>query len=790
MTHRNWYRLAVAVALAAALASCYTLPGAPKKKQSDLAATAAASAALHEAIYEFVQGTLYTHPHVATRVGMHTYRLPKGEEVDLDRELPNYSTDLIDARVETLEALLERVERKIPEAALSPNDLADRRLLAAAIRAELYDWKQLELHRRDPLLHARALAEALYYPLIVPYAPEEERIADVLGRLHWAPAYLERAARMIESASEPAAAAAVEVNRFTVALVRTELDARIPKGNGELRATYDGMKGPVLEALDGFQRFLEKDLGGKKITWRLGKERTAERFARAFHGAAATPDEALEAAEAALTGLRREIYDLALPAYCEVSEKDRENCGPTKAELAAVARAEQDRLRKEEEQKKKAAEEEKRREEEERKQAAEEEKRQKEAEKKAAEETKKAAEEDKAKKKKDISNPYADPPKKEPEKKSPSGVTNPYGFYRLPAAEDTAGAKLAGQDDAAAGSKAKKSEPKAKKSVPAAKKDEPEAKKSEPAAKPDEPTAAMLERVVAFVFEQLRKPETGEGGAVGRLKDRLPAVAEDAVRRGVLDTAAVEGLEVADAPALLVALHCPLHLVPQPVFQPVQGARLFAPDGDKDGLAVTRTFAVAAALGAPGRYAALRRVVSLEPETRRALRVLHGDPAWLAGFGLYAAEQLARAGDEAEGAALPRDLLATLAEVIRAAVELSAAVRMHTGDLSEKDAAAELIARAGLDRSLAEQRVRRIQLAPLEAAAGFLGWRAWDAAGAAAKDRSAFHARALGFGPVPLPDLPALLAAADPDAAPDYEGPPPAEPEPEGKRRVSILDAL
>ncbi len=799
MKPATWIRLSldgqgttesVSSAVTAAVVSCYTLPSARKKKV-DFAATAAASAELHDVIYGFVQETLYTYPHLATRAGMHTYRLPSGEDADLDRELPNYSTDLVDARIESLEATMERLENKVPEAALSPNDLSDRHLLIAAARLELLDWKDLEIHRRDPLLHARSLAEALYYPLVVAYAPEEERLADVLGRLHWAPAYLERAARMIESTSEPLAAAAVEVNRFTISLVRDELDARIPK-DGELRTAYEGMKGPVLEALDGFQRFLEKDVDTKKkVTWRLGRKRYEERFSLAFHGAM-TVTEAREAADEAVATLGRELFALAKPAYCEANEKDREICGPTRAELAAAARAEQERLRKEEEKKKRAAAEERKRQqqeerkaaaeerkqqEEEKKQAAAEERKRQEEEKRKAADEKKKEEEEKAKKKKDIPNPYADPPKKE-EKKSPGGVLNPYGWYRLPEPIESAGAKLAGQDDTTA------EESQEKKSAKTAKKDEPAPKK-------DEPTAAMVARVVAFVFDLLRKPDPGgEASDVARLENGISTAAGLASQRGVLDTASADGLSVEEAPALFAAMNRPLLLVPQPVFQPVQGARLFVVNTDRTGLAATRTFAVAAAMGSPGRFEALRRAVEIEPETRRALRVLHGDSAWLSGWGLYAAERLARAEADAAGEGTPRALLEALAEVVRAAVELSVDIRMHTGDLSEKDATAELISRAGLESSVAEQRVRWLVTAPLEAEAAFVGYRAWSRAGTAAGDRATFHARALALGPVPTPDLEPLLATADPDATPDYEGPAPAEPEPEGKRHVSVLDAL
>ena len=170
--------------LAAALAAtaCYTVRVMDRKER--LSATESATKELRAIVFEYTQEMFYAFPHVATRLGVHRHKLPNDEVVRLDRELPNFSEEVVAARVEAVGSYLIRLDRKVPIVALSLNDRADRRLVEDAMKAELAMWEDRQEHTQNPLFHAAALAESLYYPLVVDYAPEKDRLSDVLARNH------------------------------------------------------------------------------------------------------------------------------------------------------------------------------------------------------------------------------------------------------------------------------------------------------------------------------------------------------------------------------------------------------------------------------------------------------------------------------------------------------------------------------------------------------------------------------------------------------------------------------
>ena len=97
-----------ALAAALFLVSCYTVRVAEKKER--LSATESASKVLHEVIFEYTQQTLYTFPHLATRTGVHRHQLQNGEIIRLDRELPNFSEDIVAARTDSIKAYLEKLD--------------------------------------------------------------------------------------------------------------------------------------------------------------------------------------------------------------------------------------------------------------------------------------------------------------------------------------------------------------------------------------------------------------------------------------------------------------------------------------------------------------------------------------------------------------------------------------------------------------------------------------------------------------------------------------------------------
>ncbi len=736
-------RRSVPLALAASLlaSACYTLKAEKGKKES---ASRQASTELHGTIYDYVEETLYTYPERATLAGMHVYELPNGEKVGLDRELPNYSAELVAARVEKLESYLERLDAKAPAAALSANDRADRKLLVDGIEAELQLFRELESHTDNPLVHVLSLARAIHGPLALEYASEEKRLSDLLGRLNWIPAYVERAIKTVTKSSDVLTEAAAEINAVTLAMVRSELASRVKKKD-ELAAGYDGMKKPVLDALEKLQAFLEKDLPKRpKRTWRLGRDRYVELCETALH-ASFDPDELESAVEREIDRLRREMFRLAKPFYCEHNEEDRDVCGPTPAEIAAAKKAEEERRKKEQEERARAEEERRKKEQEERK--------------------------EKEKEKEKIDNPYETPSKEDEKKDEKEGVVNPYALRIAPDSIGAAGAKLAGDED----------------------QDEEDVETEKAAAPEDggdeEADDAVVERVVAFALERLgREKPIDPAEIVDELESRFQSLPEQAERRGVLAGCDLERLRSEKMPDFLAALGLDAELVPPPVFQPEQGATAYLIA--EPPIAGPALDVLASQLGAPGKHEALRRALETEPQTRRAIRLLAGDPTFVEGWGLYSALSLARAAEGKE--AWKRELLA-LAEVLRAAVGLCVEVRLHAGDAGVEEAAARLEKRAWLSADEADRIVLLVRTSPGRLTAPYLGYRCWSSLREKTEeesedfDQAEFHQLALSFGPVPIGMLPELLAAEDPGAPPS-DAPEPESDEQEEKSTFSILD--
>jgi uncharacterized protein (DUF885 family) len=893
---------------AAAAFSCYMLPRSKSGQKAPLSAVAARE--LRQIITSSVSEAMFNYPHVATRSGLHVYKTPSGESVNLDRELPNFSDEVVEARVETLNGYLKRLDEKVPENVLSLQDKADRRMLADAIRLELFELHDLRAHATNPLFHMSALAEALYYPTVVAYAPEDVRLADVLGRMDLVPAYVERMTRMLEQSSAAQTDAAADVTDSLIAFVRDTLPARM-EGKKDLVASFDGMKAPVLDALGKLKTYLEGDFRKKSTrTWRLGQERYDTRFAIAYHEIAA-PTEVVDMAKKRIEALRKEMYDLAKPAYCERNETDRAVCGATKAEIKAEeerkareeerkaaeeerkvrdeeARAAEEARRAEAEDKRKAAEEsrqaeaEKRKAEQDKAKAEREQKKAEEAakkaeevakaaaakaeeaakaaaakaeeaakkaeeaakkadgelkkaedekkkadeelkktedEKKKAEEQKKADDKKKAEdeKKKAEEQKKADDKKKaedgdKPKKEEKSGPDNPYGLLLH---SDTAALGAKADDKPAAkavppkaakpeAAKPEAAKPEAAKTKVAKTKatDKAPAEASVPAAEKQVKQDAIA-RVIEFALRAAQGERTPRSDLVAKLKSSVDAAADQAGMRGLVRDNSTGNLEVAPMPAFASPRGLDVLLVPPPPLQPRLNGFLFAavpgegPSGDERlGRFASRSLPLLAARYAvPGEYTQMRYANALQEDTRRAVRVLYGDPACEEGWGLYAALAFDDAGGEEAG--WEQELLA-MAEVLQAAALAVVDVGLHRDEMSEKDAMAVLVDDAFMTEAEAESALEAVRLAPTELSAAFIGLDRWQRLRADAKAKlggafkvKEFHEKALGFGPVPLSSLELLVFAESLEEAPPAaeEGKDTAEAD-AGPTTFSIVDAL
>jgi uncharacterized protein (DUF885 family) len=111
---------------------------------------------------------------------------------------------------------------------------------------------------------------------------------------------------------------AIEENEGNIGLIQDTIAAAIPAGS-LLRAEYDKVAPPAIEALKNFSLWLENDLAKRPNprSWRLGKEYYPEKF-RLVMETPVTPAQVLADAERDLKATRAEMLEIALPLHTQM----------------------------------------------------------------------------------------------------------------------------------------------------------------------------------------------------------------------------------------------------------------------------------------------------------------------------------------------------------------------------------------------------------------------------------------------------------------------------------------
>jgi uncharacterized protein (DUF885 family) len=158
------------------------------------------------------------------------------------------------------------------------------------------------------------LGSALFNPLILEYAPKEERYRHIIARLEKLPAFVDTARRQLRGVPAIWAKVAKEENDGNIGLVDQTLRLAAP---ANVKAAYDAAAGPALDALRNLNRFLETDLPGRSPgnpDWRLGSDQYATKFKLAL-ATNRTPDEVLADAEGRLREVRSKMLEISLPLH-------------------------------------------------------------------------------------------------------------------------------------------------------------------------------------------------------------------------------------------------------------------------------------------------------------------------------------------------------------------------------------------------------------------------------------------------------------------------------------------
>jgi uncharacterized protein (DUF885 family) len=266
----------------------------------------------NQVVEDFVFSTLALSPATATGFGYH-----KHHGAVLDDMLDDFSPAGIKASLKLLSDIEIRIA-KLDAKSLSAEQRADIDIMHDAIEATRLDVEEVQSYRHNPTTYVELIGNALYTPYVLHFATAEERYKHIIKRLNLIPQFIRQAEENLQDSPEIWNRVAREENAGNVDLIEGVLRSDCPTALG---VDYGQAATPALDALRGFNIWLDTSLSKKTADWRLGSKRYAKKF-RFVLATGKTPEALLAEAEADLAKTREEMVQLAAPKTVEQALAD------------------------------------------------------------------------------------------------------------------------------------------------------------------------------------------------------------------------------------------------------------------------------------------------------------------------------------------------------------------------------------------------------------------------------------------------------------------------------------
>jgi uncharacterized protein (DUF885 family) len=163
----------------------------------------------------------------------------------------------------------------------------------------------------------------------------------------------------------------------------------------------------------------------------------------------------------------------------------------------------------------------------------------------------------------------------------------------------------------------------------------------------------------------------------------------------------------------------------------------------------------------PGHYVQFEYANDVQPESRRLLRSLWGNGAYIEGWAFYVQQMMSDEGYLKDSKELR---LTFYKQALRALANAILDVRLHTMGMTDQEALDLMIKDTFQEKEEATAKLQRAQLSSCQLPTYYAGWKAWLATRdqfhqAEGPDYALriFHDRSLREGAVPMPALQALL---------------------------------
>src|SRR6266436_383223 len=267
-----------------------------------LAAAPANGDARFEAFAQkYIQELLDRDPETATRLGEHRN----------DARLNDYSAagarkDLTAARSALSE--LSRIELST----LSSEDAVDARTLKNRLDSQIYELATIRGWEWNPLQYN--VGGAIHALISREFAPPEQRLRSVIGRLNGVPAVVAAAKANLKTPPKVHTETAIQQNKGTTNLVKVQLEPLVKQAPA-VETEFRTAQSTALAALADYQQWLEKELLPRSNgDFRLGDEKFRKKLRFALDSDL-SKEEILRRAEADLKSTRSAMYHTAVQIW-------------------------------------------------------------------------------------------------------------------------------------------------------------------------------------------------------------------------------------------------------------------------------------------------------------------------------------------------------------------------------------------------------------------------------------------------------------------------------------------
>ena len=273
---------------------------------------------------DYIEEMLAMYPEFATALGDHRY----------DGEMGDYSMAGITRSLEFNQRFQNLLSAMDPQK-LSKTNLIDRELLLNRISNQIYSLTELRSYENNPLNFAPA--NAIFSLLAREFAPLEDRLVSVRGRLEQFPRVVEEVMGLLKNPPRIHTETAIRQNKGALQLVTEGLDAFL-ETVPDMKPALEPARAAAAQALERYGTWLEEELLPRSTgDFRLGEAKFRDKLQYTL-GSDLSMDEILTRAEADLRQTQQDLYQTALALYPERVG------GDPPADQKAVIKAVLDRL--------------------------------------------------------------------------------------------------------------------------------------------------------------------------------------------------------------------------------------------------------------------------------------------------------------------------------------------------------------------------------------------------------------------------------------------------------------